>query len=118
MATLCSFLDSNFRNQWVRYGPADVYVRKGNHILNGELLHTFDIANINIANEEQQQKGVFTAMVCELRELLTFEYNEYHALYVENVQTKYFANHLRRRGWIECAPIELPSFFMTIREKI
>lgn len=58
---LTKFLKQTIQNRmWIGDGTLNVYVRKGHHVLGGEMLETLDIANIEA---EPKGKGRFTTFL-------------------------------------------------------
>ena len=93
MNKLSEFIESSCTNDWLELDNMLVYVRKGQHICNGKLLHTFDIANISV-HPDHQHEGIFTSFLEDVETLGL-------PVHVENVLTEQFANFFRKREGYE-----------------
>lgn len=91
--TLSEFMESPRVNEWLALENMNVYVRKGKHPHNGDILNTLDIANIAV-HPDMQGEGVFTRF---LEEAETFGL----PVLIENVLTEQFANFFRKRDGYE-----------------
>lgn len=49
------FMASPFHNRWIEDDFISVYVRKGQHLINGKMYQTFDVANVDTKPEYQGQ---------------------------------------------------------------
>lgn len=86
-----AFLNSKQRNSWLHFTVMNVYVRKGIHRVFGETRATFDIANITV-REEVQNNGYFTLFTSIVEE---FDF----PVYVENVYDEWLVQSLCKRGF-------------------
>lgn len=93
MNKLSEFVESSRTNDWLQLDNMLVYVRKGQHVCNGKLLRTLDIANISV-HPDHQGEGIFT---CFLKEAETIGL----PIHIENVLTEQFANFFRKRKGYE-----------------
>lgn len=89
--------NSNVRNAWVEYKNINIYVRRAAHMIDQKLHRTFDLANMNAA-EETRGSGNLWRIVEMLSDASIIDPR---ILYVENVQNQRLAESLRTRGWIE-----------------
>lgn len=89
MNELTEFMESPCRNEWLRLDHMSVYVRKGHHAFDGQLVKTIDIANISV-DEDWQNSKVFTRFL-EQAEVIGIP------IHIENVLTTRFANFFRKR---------------------
>jgi hypothetical protein len=55
---------SQLNRKWITVGPAMVYMRNGVRSLDNKIVHTLEIANVEI-NQHNQRKGYFRA-ICEV----------------------------------------------------
>ncbi len=100
MSGFIHFLRENpSTNAWILYGPYEVYVRAPSfHVIFGERVETFDIANINRPDVENGGKGEFWEMVVHLNHVLKV-YTSIKTMYIENVQNPRLAESLPKHGW-------------------
>ena len=101
------FLKSKDRNAWITDGIVDVYVRKSFRTIEGNNIHTFDIANIKI-EKENQGKGYFKDFILYLESL---ELN----VYVESVYNEDLKSMLIKNGYKKVCLAE-PSYFKLTRD--
>lgn len=89
MSKLSEFMDSPRTNDWLQIGDMLVYVRKGRHVCNDQLLNTIDVANVSV-HPDCQNQGIFTQFLNEVETLGL-------PVHIENVLTERFANFFRKR---------------------
>lgn len=85
------FMSSNIRNEWIEDYALRVYVRKGSHLIDGELVKTIDIANIQSA-PEYQHNGYFRSF---MRHVESYKV----PVYVENIHNPLLTDILVRNGY-------------------
>lgn len=83
---------SQLNRKWITVGPAKVYMRNGVRSLDNKIVHTIEIANVEI-NKHNQRKGYFRA-ICDVTEELAAEHGRY--VYHENVKDELRAFHQGR----------------------
>lgn len=98
-----SFLNSQQRNTWIRVGGVSIYVRKGHHLIDGEIRDTFDIGNINI---EPMGTGIGTVVIDMIHDL-----NPYSITFIENILNPRFYEHLKHAGWLDVKGSSPPSLY-------
>ena len=91
MDNLAKFISSPQSNAWLTVGNMSVYVRKGHHPFNDEIIATIDIANVSVPSKYQNQ-GTFTRFLEDVESLGL-------PVYIENVLTPRFADFFRKRGY-------------------
>jgi hypothetical protein len=99
------FINSRQRNQWLETDTIKIYIRKGTHMIDGNLAKTLDIANINI-DETERGQGVGTMLIDWLH-----QQNPFPVTHVENIQNPRLYTHLKRLGWLDVAGTEPPSVY-------
>ena len=93
------------RNSYVREkGFESLYVRWGVHMINGELLHCFDVANAAACCPGH---GAFKALVKKLRTSIPN-----WPIYIENVLNEKFLRGLPKLGFVRVADSHPPSFIL------
>ncbi len=85
------------RNAWVKFRHMDIYVRRGQRMIDGQRLHVIDLANMETVDRFRGQ-GTLWDLVDLLRQDPEFE-----GLYVENVLNPQLDESLRERKWIQVA---------------
>jgi len=117
MSQVIKFLSGKERNAWLRARGFDVYVRKGFHRVDGDVITCFDIANIEQQDEAKRGKGKFKAFVVELKKLLESDAKlrgDIKAIYVESVLNKRLESSLPSMGFKREPNTEPPSFSMKL----
>lgn len=102
---------SSRTNAWVRYGPFELYVRKGHHIVGGQVRKTFDLANFSNTKRKERGKGAFRLFIASLPFLLK---GHFDVIYVESVQNPRLAKSLPSMGFKLAMPLDPPSFYLEI----
>ena len=85
------FLNGKYRNIWINTNTLRVYVRKGNHLINNNIVTTLDIANIEVKNKN---KGIGTEFINNAHSSHNFE-----ATFIESILNKRFYKYLERNRW-------------------
>lgn len=83
------------KHAWMNYKHLTVYLRKSLHGVDGRVIQTWDIANVN---SRQPGTGSFWELVKELHA------RSDRFVMIENVLTRRLANSLRKRGFHEFDP--------------
>ena len=83
-----------FNRGWISPKGLAVYVRYTRHYINGVVVDTIDLANINAT---QQGKGVFTAFLKKVEEIAKCQSR---VVYIENVLERRFQEFFERRGYV------------------
>ena len=105
------YKDKNYQsNKWLYGLEMEIYVRKGHHILDKEIITCLDIANVTVYH-----KGLgFFTLFLHLMELILKSYDSFHAIYVESVQEERFGLFLESRGYTRI-PDSVPSSYYKIK---
>ena len=91
------FLKSSARNEWLISRKLHVYVRKGFHIVAGEMRRCFDVATIEVPPQHQHQ-GVFTKWLAEV-EAHVATVPELECVFVESILERGLVPFLTRNGY-------------------
>ena len=97
------FLNGKDRNIWIRTDTLQVYVRKGNHLINDKLVTTLDIANIEVKNKN---KGIGTKFINNAHSSHNFE-----VTFIENILNERFCKYLEINGWNKVENSLPPSLY-------
>ena len=89
---LHEFINSPSRNEWLISPELEVYVRKGLHAFDGQIINTFDIANIQDAPADYKGKGHFKQF------MLAAEATGL-PVYVECIHNPKLTNMLEKNGY-------------------
>jgi len=89
-SAVLAFLNGRLRNQWLTdsNGIVDLYVRKGVHAVNGQLLHTFDIASMTI-HADHRNKSIGQRIIDNIH-----NQHDREATYIESLLNPRFYAHL------------------------
>lgn len=109
---LKAFLLSTRTSAWIKYGPFELYVRKGHHIVEGQVRKTFDLANFSNTKRKERGKGLFRAFIKELPAHLK---GQFDVIYVESVQNPQLEKSLPSMGFKLAQPLYPPSFYLEIK---
>lgn len=109
MDALGEFLASPARNQYISVGTYEIYVRKGVHMANKVLVHTFDIANIQNKDEWTRGQGGFRVLLKCFENRLK-QYPKFDAIYIESVLNDRLAQSLPSMGFTLVEGSNPPSF--------
>lgn len=93
------FLTSNLRNQWIHTRRINIYVRKGNHLVNKKITGTLDISNISV-NEKYKGRNLAMQFIDDAHKINPFEYT-----YIENVLNPKLEDKLKDDEWKELSGI-------------
>lgn len=88
------FLKLPLRNKWIRSDVLKIYVRKSKRLLEGQHMDCIDLASMEVIEEENYGKGIFTKFLEEFMK----RYSE-HNIFVESILTKRFALFFERHGF-------------------
>lgn len=80
------------RNKWFRRDGVDVYIRRANRYIDGKMVTSFDVANIEV---RKQRKGSFTKFLDYFEQNIGTD-----IIYVESVLNPVLYPYLERRGYI------------------
>jgi hypothetical protein len=69
LAQVEKFLSGSSRNEWLKVGKMKVYVRKAGHLIDGNVVMTLDLANLE-QHEKLRGKGQFRQLVIDLKKKL------------------------------------------------
>jgi hypothetical protein len=100
---LTDFLHSNIRNTWIMHDDIQVYVRKSKRLINGELVTTFDVANVGVY-PHAKGTGVFKSAMLHIE---TFGM----VVFVESVINASLATQLQKHGYL---PIDNGNSFYKV----
>jgi hypothetical protein len=130
LAPIIKYLKSNQHGStWLKIGLINQCVRKGYHVINGKVVHTFDLVNVSIENPKNRGKGLHTEFLRKLKklfsdneELRTIDHIDgtpikLQGLYAESVMNKRLAAYFLREGWKKVKTntgddLETPSFYL------
>lgn len=90
--------DTSNRNSWLKFPKLEVYVRRGQHKINGEIQLCFDLASVYAT---PTGKGTFTRFFSEYESACK---EAGVVAYIENVQTPRFQQFFERNGYIKMPP--------------
>jgi len=82
-------------SQWIENKTAKIYVRKGYHLIEGDIRVCLDIATVEV-NEKYCKQGIFSEILKTFHEKNPWEYT-----FVENVMEQWLVNSVRKRGYSE-----------------
>lgn len=101
------FLNSKDRNTWIRTNILQVYVRKGIHLINNNLVTTLDIANIEV---KDKNKGIGTKFI----NIAHLSHN-FKATFIESILNERFYQYLQKNGWNKIENSLPPSVYKEIK---
>ena len=100
------FLASSERNAWIYYPKLHmkVYVRKSKRYLNlnKSLSDCFDIASVEVEDEDNCGKGNFTRFLNQIEPWLK-SLNKFDAIFVESIVNERLIPYLEKRGYQKVA---------------
>jgi N-acetylglutamate synthase-like GNAT family acetyltransferase len=103
---ITKFLNNHAHNEWLKSEKMDVYVRKGHHLIDGEIRSCFDVANISVP-EKLRGHGIFTKWLEQVeKKILPFGI-EY--VFVESILELRLVSFLNSRGYKEIPGSNPPS---------
>lgn len=76
------------RNAWIVTEDANLYVRRGRHVVCGTLLQTLDLANVTV-DEMCRRQGTFKFILQTMQEMCPFD-----AVIVENIHNPILTEYL------------------------
>lgn len=100
--------DPHVRNKWLMSTYMSVYVRKGQHLIDGKFRSCFDVANINVP-EEFRGQHIFT-MWLERVEKKISEFG-IECVFVESILENRLIPFLSRHGYMEVPGSNPPSMY-------
>lgn len=116
MQELRAFLAGAERNRYIHFGTIEAYVRKGHHMIEGQLTETFDFANFE-NHSLHKGKGFFRHLLPrlkrELRELHVAR--DIKCIFIESVLNERLAASLPSMGFLPVAGSWPPCFYMRIK---
>lgn len=92
---LKQFINSKWKNKWIKEGKVICYMRKSSRLYEGRLIECIDIASVTI-DELTRESGHFTKFLEQVEETAK---KEDRAVFIENVMTERFCNLFRRKGY-------------------
>lgn len=113
LAPIENFVLGRDKNIWLKCLTFSIYVRKATHAIFGDIVDTFDIANIICDDEQLRGNGNFRKLLVDLEYML--QQYDFDAIYIENVLNKKLATSLPSMGFTEMKNYgfpELPSCFV------
>jgi len=111
---LQSFLTGGRRNEWIKVGPIDAYVRKSQRWHNLKVFKCLDIASVSV-KESMQRQGHFTKWYAEAVKLAVA--HGLQGVYIESVTNPLLEGFCNRRGFHRVDQKGLPSFLKLLTEK-
>jgi hypothetical protein len=100
------------KNAWILsssvYPTIQVYMRKGHHYIDAQLVTTMDIANIVIA-DSQTGKGIGTELIDYVHST-----NPFQVTMIESILNDRFYNHLKKLGWQDVFLSNPPSVYKKV----
>lgn len=84
------WLNCPSRNRWITTAELEVYMRKANHVCDGVMVKTLDIANVTI-REDVRGKGIFKCILAHAQ-----QHSASGAVYLENVLNPRFIKYFER----------------------
>jgi hypothetical protein len=108
---LREFLSYTVRNSWINFKGFHIYVRKGFHNVDGQVMLCFDIAHITQELEKNRGKGHFWNLITHLETTLP---PEYEIIFVESVINDLLALSLLKHDFTQVPKSFPPSFYKRI----
>jgi len=90
------FLNSDFRNAWVKLPYGELYLRNTNRYIEDKRRWTIDVANVTV-KEKERGKGHFKQLIDDLEAGLGHRGVE--VLYAENIHEPRLMPFFERRGY-------------------
>lgn len=112
--SLDEFLESSFRNAWIRIGIFEIYARKSFRMIDGKKVYCLDLANIENREYRKRGQGYFRDLI---KALAKTQRGTFGALYTESVINTRLAASLPSMGFSDAAGHEdtvSPSFYMLL----
>lgn len=109
------FLRSRYNNQWLELEHMRVYVRKSQHYVEGNVVKTFDVANVTV-DEAMRGKGIFKSFLADVKKLLADPAlkGDIEGIYAENVLNRRLEQSLPEMGFKRILGLRPPSFYMPL----
>jgi hypothetical protein len=86
-------LDGTKRQAWVTFKKIDLYVRRGRHVVNGNIRLTLDFANLEASERHRSSGDLWRAV--ELAESL----EKQRIVFIENVHSERLVASLVKKNW-------------------
>lgn len=99
-------------NEWITYGPINLYIRVGLRFLDGKKVKVVDLASFGIADEALIGKGHFSRLL-NSTETLGKKYG-YDGVYVESILNPTLIEILTKKGFRIVTDYEPPSMYKEI----
>lgn len=113
MDALLKFMASPRRNAWIACGPVEVYIRKANRYIEGRMVKTLDLANIQV-EEKKRSQGYFRAFIANVELLNRSDWGvEY--IYVESILEPRLIPFLSANGYTLHEGTEPPALYRKLR---
>ena len=106
------FLWGKENRKWISVGPYSVYVRLSIRYINGGVVETFDIANIE--NKVNPGQGMFRLFMEGVAEYVSLSEVPIKFIYVENVLEDRFCKCLVRLGFTEITGTSPPCLYRSV----
>lgn len=90
------------RSQWLMVPGLDVYVRRGFHLIEGDLTACLDLASLNAT---PMRKGIGTRFITAAHEM-----NPWRVTYIESVLNPHLVRWLDRNDWMRIESMA-PSYY-------
>lgn len=100
------FIAGTARNKWLEgQDTVRVYVRRGHHLINGDVVKTLDIASIEV-HPDLQGMGIGMHVINWMH-----ENNPYGVTFIESILNDKLYATLKREGWIDVPETTPPSVY-------
>lgn len=109
---LAQVLKKDRANEWITYGPINLYIRVGLRLIDGKKVKAMDLANFGIANEKLKGKGHFSRLL-RSTEILGKKYG-YDGVYVESILNPTLIEILKNKGFRIVTDYDPPSMYKEI----
>jgi GNAT superfamily N-acetyltransferase len=93
--TFAQFIESDFRNLWIRQRYLTAYVRKSKRYINQHLVECFDIGDVGV-DERHRRKGVFRRFLKEVEDAAAARGR---VVFVESVMNPVLEEYLVKMGY-------------------
>ena len=92
-----------------KLGVCAIYVRKANHMINGTMHQTFDIANISV-DESMRGQGIGMSIIDAITNTVP-----YSTIFIESLLNESFHQRLLKDGWLPVTNSCPPCVFKTTK---
>lgn len=100
-------------NEWIVYGPFELYIRVGPRYIGTQKVKAIDLANFQIPDEEERGKGHFSKLLNDVNELGK-KYG-YDGIYVESILNDDLVKILDKKGFKIVSRQDPPSMYKEIQ---